>query len=233
MIVSHKHKFIFVKPVKTGGTSLLKMLANHCGQNDIFADCYNSDGHIVVRGKMPDGTNIDSHMPAHEIKRRFPMEWDSYRKITMVRNPWDMVAAVYFYSRRKWWGKDARFPTYFNEFADWHIYGSMSSHERWLLNSEPYADFTVRFEHLAEDCEALFRELGLPWEGMLHLNQNKEKPNTHYAYLYSARTRDTIGAKFDRVIKDFGYKFEHPFDYEGQPHRYDHQAWLRSTGRIA
>ncbi|PYL93687.1 MAG: hypothetical protein DMF14_00320 [Verrucomicrobia bacterium] len=36
MIISHKHKFIFIKTVKTAGTSLEVFLSQHCGPDDVL-----------------------------------------------------------------------------------------------------------------------------------------------------------------------------------------------------
>ena len=36
MIISHKHKFIFLKTIKTAGTSIQAALEEHCGKDDII-----------------------------------------------------------------------------------------------------------------------------------------------------------------------------------------------------
>ena len=41
MIISHKHKFIFIKPIKVGGTSIEIALAKHCGVDDIITPISN------------------------------------------------------------------------------------------------------------------------------------------------------------------------------------------------
>ena len=43
MIVSHEHRFIFVKTHKTGGTSVEIALAEHCGPDDIITPIVEED----------------------------------------------------------------------------------------------------------------------------------------------------------------------------------------------
>ena len=35
MIISHTHKYIFIKSLKTAGTSVEAALSKHCGENDM------------------------------------------------------------------------------------------------------------------------------------------------------------------------------------------------------
>ena len=43
MIVSHKHKFIFLKTQKTAGTSIEIALSKHCGPDDIITPISSED----------------------------------------------------------------------------------------------------------------------------------------------------------------------------------------------
>ena len=43
MIISHKHKFIFLKVQKTAGTSMEIALSEHCGAGDILTPLHPDD----------------------------------------------------------------------------------------------------------------------------------------------------------------------------------------------
>ena len=40
MIISHTHKFIFIKTVKTAGTSIEGFLSQHCGPEDVLTPIF-------------------------------------------------------------------------------------------------------------------------------------------------------------------------------------------------
>lgn len=83
MLVSHSHKFIFIKPKKVAGSSIQAYLARFC-----------KDG--IIHSRDP-----KSHMKAVDVKKLVGDEiWNSYLKVTAVRNPWDKTVSLYFWRRR-------------------------------------------------------------------------------------------------------------------------------------
>jgi len=48
MIISHKHKLIFIKPIKVAGTSFELALRNYCGPEDIITMCTPEDERISL-----------------------------------------------------------------------------------------------------------------------------------------------------------------------------------------
>jgi len=110
MILSHTHRFIFIKSLKTAGTSVEAALSQHCGGNDVvvpinaFAHNLDESGNPVHRGMNADEVyrTIGQHVDAVTIKAREPEAvWDGYFKFSLTRNPWDRALSYFFWDRRK------------------------------------------------------------------------------------------------------------------------------------
>lgn len=92
MIISHKHKFIFVKTAKTAGSSVESWLVPALGPED----------EIISPGKneTPSGT-LYYHAPAKLIKRLRPREWEEYLTWAIVRDPLDRLVSAYFHRKAR------------------------------------------------------------------------------------------------------------------------------------
>ena len=110
MIISHSHKFIFIKSLKTAGTSVEAALSQHCGGADVvvpinaFGHNLDEKGELVHRGMNADEVyrKIGQHVDAPTIKAREPAEvWNGYFKFSITRNPWDRTLSYFFWDRRK------------------------------------------------------------------------------------------------------------------------------------
>lgn len=135
MVISHTRQLIFVKTKKVAGSSFEIALSSVCGPDCVITPLARGDEQarygLGFRGAQnfeaphwPDGSVSAGTFTAHEtapsIKARIPAEiWESYRKLTIWRNPFDAVISRYYWRRRTMPGLDfgafvARFPELLN-----------------------------------------------------------------------------------------------------------------------
>ena len=165
MIVSHRHRFIFIKTEKTAGTSIELSLAKVCGPEDVItAVLHPADRELrrslgpgyrgeqnelvplrfltsldiaraVKAGRRPRFTN---HMGAADVRRFVPREvWDGYYKFCVERNPWDKVISSYC-----WWRElESQFrhdPAAFRRGL-----GPAARGVEWMIANHPVGDMTL------------------------------------------------------------------------------------------
>lgn len=111
-IISHSRRFIFVKPRKVAGSSLQVALAGLCDDRDVVTDIgtdtgVDSDDTADFRPRNASWEDIHGLMKPHilpsKIRERVGERvWDGYFKITVCRNPWDLVVSLcWFFSRMR------------------------------------------------------------------------------------------------------------------------------------
>ena len=117
MIISHRHKFIFVKCGKVAGSSLEMALRPYLGDDDIVtpviedsqSDEYQSFGPKNYRNNSQYEKRVNKfgsrgifyeHAWAYEIKGLVSSKiWDSYYKFAIERDPRDKSLSVYHHNR--------------------------------------------------------------------------------------------------------------------------------------
>jgi hypothetical protein len=105
MIISHRHKFIFLKPRKVAGTSVEVALAQHCGDDDIitpigaFDPQWDEDPYVHPGKKWP---GYGRHATLRRVRKQLGWEiWNAYFKFAITRNPWDLVVSQYHWAIRR------------------------------------------------------------------------------------------------------------------------------------
>jgi len=130
MLISHKRRFIYLKTIKTAGTSIEIYFEQECADPSI----YNGPRHLIdetcsewgvvgYRGQNVSGKQWFNHMPAHEIREILGRKaWDSYFKFCVVRNPFDKLVSYWWMTLdepKRTFFAAVEFPEISREFKKW------------------------------------------------------------------------------------------------------------------
>ena len=203
MIISHKHRFVFVAIPKTGTSSIESVLGN-------YGEPCNHP--VLRRGRLFTGK--------HELLSTRSLELDivGYFSFCFVRNSWAKVFSEYTYRKKmlKYWKENPptnpvwieSYKMYTkalegcNTFCDFLRNRKYWEPEQLTWSSE--VDLVGRFENLQEDFNVVCDKIGIPRQELLHRNKSTHK---HYTEYYDDETREIVAEKYAKDIEYFGYEF--------------------------
>lgn len=202
MIISHEHKFIFIKTVKTAGTSLEVFLSQQCGPQDVVTPIVpHVEPHLARNHK-----GYYNHIPAFEIRQKVaPKIWQSYFKFCVERNPWDKTLSYYHMMNHR---SGHKLP--FNAFLaqkqfpiNFPWYTEPNSPNKIIV------DRIIRYENLIPELGAVFEDLGLTFNGSLGVNAKSEYRTDRRPYqaTYSPEQARLVGDIFKQEILLHDYKY--------------------------
>lgn len=199
MIVSHCHRFVFVKSHKTAGTSLEVFLSGVCGDEDIVTPIL---PHVEPHRARNHG-GFFNHMPAREIRDRIGREvWDSYFKFCVERNPWDKVLS-YYHMQRVRGGGTLTFDEYLRS-GDFPV-----DFPAYTENGKLIVDRVLQYERLQAELFDVFAHLGVPFPGTLDVRAKSEYRTDRRPYreVYTPEQAEIVRQAFANEIARFGYEF--------------------------
>lgn len=229
MIISHRHKFIFLKTVKTGGTSVEIALSRYCGEEDVVTPISPADeptrlelgvtprNYLAPRGgyslsdyyrllvQRAEKQLYWNHITASEVRDRIGADiWNSYFKFTVERNPWDKTISDFYWrgSRGGPQTLDAYFRKYRGKFKHFN-------YPRYSLGGQVAVDAIIRFEQLVPDLTSVLQKVGIAFDGWLpRAKGTSRKDRRHYSELLSPAQQQTIADYFRPEIELLGYELE-------------------------
>jgi hypothetical protein len=202
MIISHKYRFIFVKTLKTAGTSIEVFLSQHCGPDDVLTPIL---PHVEPhRPRNHDG--FFNHIPAAAIREKVgPTVWESYFKFCVERNPWDKTLSYYHMTNAREGGGLTL--DQFLRRNDLPL-----NHPTYTERGDPgrvIVDRVLRYERLSQELGEVFAALGIPFDGSLGVNAKSEYRSDRRPYreVYTPEPAELVGRAFDVERGLHGYEF--------------------------
>ena len=180
MLISHQYRFIFIKTVKTAGTSVEAFLEPYCCPPGHVVQHWTptlvSDfGVVGQRWPNNDRDNLGyyNHMPASAVKSIFP-HFDKYSKVTVVRDPYDRAISYFHFliphllhlvacrwiKLLNWCAMVQRI--YYKKVCSFFRYGLPDEQQLLCIDGVMAIQYCLRFEQLYSDLTKLVKSLSLP-----------------------------------------------------------------------
>tara|TARA_Y100000361_G_C11090234_1_gene306026 strand:- start:217 stop:882 length:666 start_codon:yes stop_codon:yes gene_type:complete len=218
MIVSHKHKFIFIHIPKCAGSSITQSIRDHLGYKLDLSDAKKED-FLYFQNCYGNSNDLQQHDEYAVIKKYFKKKnWniDEYFKFAFVRNPWARRVSQFEYAKRmykekkhEWtfqW-KDLSFKQHLEKNTDCQL--NWISKEAYPLGSsgkhEIAIDFIGKTENIQNDFNVVCEKINFPKIKLPNKNKTEHKDYTEY---YGWKEKQIINNTCKRDIEYFGYKFD-------------------------
>lgn len=208
MILSFVHKFLFIKTIKTAGSSVEVALSQLCDENDVVTPLNPPEaGH---RPRNFERLGFYNHVPARQILTRIGQRvWDGLLKITIERNPWDKMVSWYAWQKHLS-GLDEPFCEFIDLCArtsKWpYVFPAAS--ELYTLDGAIGVDRIIRFESLTAQFDELLKDVGAAVG--VPLARAKSGYRDHgksYRDHYDTRGRKQVSERYAFEIDLLGYTF--------------------------
>jgi hypothetical protein len=230
MIISHKHKFIFIKTKKTAGTSIEIALSKFCGPNDIITPVSPEDEETRRSLGYPGPQNYKSSIWHYNVgdaiewaikgktKRRFynhissqnvisligREKWNDYYTFCFERNPWDRIISLYYWLNKS--EPRLTIQDFIRSNAPMRL--KNGGYKNYTIDDQVVVDKVCKFENITEELNAVRKLVGIPEP--LDLPRAKSKYRTdkrNYRDILAKEDRSYISKLFHDEINLMGYQW--------------------------
>jgi len=211
MIISHKHKFIFIKTKKTAGTSIEIALSSICGDKDIISPISPIDEKARIDLGYRGAQNFKStpyynHVSARSVRDLLGVNiWNNYYKFCFERNPWDKVISWYYWEINN--GNNMSF----SDFISSYHFANVGGPGGYDLYTDEKGRIIINdvflYEKMSQSLLFIENKLGVSLPDLTKAKSNFRDNSQPYSEIYSAEQASIVGEAFSREICLFGYRF--------------------------
>lgn len=218
MLLSAKHRFLFVHIAKTGGTSVRAALARRRWADPWYWPIFLCSRFSHLSGHRL-GTKLPRHAKVIAAKELLPHDYfAALFKFAFVRNPWDLQVSSYHHIRRErpqHLGEHRDFASFLRWKLDpdrtyqYHIDTSIALQTDYLidLHGRIAVDFIGRYERLEPDFRDACERIGIRAPRLPHRRQAADRGRDYRGY-YDDDTAALVAERFAPDIERLGYRFD-------------------------
>lgn len=235
-LISHKHKFIFIKTRKTASTTIENLFVEYCLYKDIdkyrnkeYRYCSINDYGVVSvsgnglntyknklvrnnRNENKDKAPIREHENAYSIKEYLgDNKFNDYFKFTSVRNTYDMMVSRFFWNENRY-NELFNIPNKeiidkFRFFIKNFDFNKNNNYNLYTIDNKPVCNFYINYENMNNDLEKVFNILNIPYDNnILSFKKNYRLKDLKLEDLYDQKTYDIVYNNYCDEIKLFNYE---------------------------
>ena len=233
MIVSHTHRFVFIKTAKTAGTSMMILLSHLCRDGDLITDLNDDDIALGRRLGYSSPTGLKTIVETQRFRAwRLMKQYHGDPKFMKtsgrkLRKNLSAYAAMQYLGRETWNGYfkfcfernpfDKAVSLYFWHTRDLEVRPEVNSYiqgmprsrlsnwDLYTIDDRVAVDFVGRYENLEDDLRRIMSRLGLSDYALPVAKGDAQKQRQHYSRLLDADTRRHIETVCGREIAELGY----------------------------
>ena len=217
MIISHKHKFIFIHIPKCAGSTITFSLLNNLyfklpRKEDWRYNELSPKTAEVFQTNPNQGnlTNLEQHDTFKTINDYFEknkLNINDYFKFSFMRNPWERRLSQYKYAQKmakqkgEDWAKKISLMSFYEFITERN-----DSQLNWVSDEKDNVavDFLGSGKNIQKEFDIICDKIKIPRQELPHKNATKHKCYTEY---YDEETKQIVANKCAKDIEYFGYEF--------------------------
>jgi hypothetical protein len=227
VLLSHSHRFIFIKPPKTAGSSVESALRRFCVAPSepngvsahIWPETVSDSGIVTESGNSVPVNGLKPHMSIYQARELVGAPtFDDYLKISITREPFSRAVSLF------WWHLRQNQPGSYQALTTALPAEVRKAFRGFLREKRPLVrwarlerftnpralgpnSFLIRFEHLQEDFRSLICELGEdPLDVALPSYKTRVNPRkVADADHYSLASRQLVRSLWRKDFSQHGY----------------------------
>lgn len=209
MIISLKYNYIYIRPRKTGSSTIEAVLQESLGPDDLFVrEELKVLAPIVKPGvNIPSHENLVTHIKIADIRDMIRDDiWERLYKFTSERHPYEKTVSYAYFKYTKRRARREKFT--FQDYLDQVVHsGKYASFPQYSINGRSVADDYIRLESFEKDMRRVAEHLGIPIPDELPRKRVTERDDKRPAReILSAEQRDIVFEHCKPEFELLGYE---------------------------